>query len=232
MPTNSNNMNTSQKGSIVQSSQVVAVYRFVILNSKLSKDDNPFQGIWISKDTSRKDYTYTARLVCKGWKATFGCAYSDAGVLETMEILDLNDSLKGAIDCEPSDKASEKVETGPSQEAQIEELGKKPSWSVTLDIPSKSQERIRDENGNDMLRFAITYYPLGVEDTHQIHVALCWAKKEVSGKPWVLSDAEFDRLKFDGKIQHLERWGTLAKPFKPCMTFQELAALGQDFGSV
>ena len=71
-----------------------------------------------------------------------------------LEILDLNDNLKSVISWEPSDKASENLERDPSQEApgkQAEELGKKPSWSVTLDIPSKTPGDTRDENGIDSL---------------------------------------------------------------------------------
>ena len=55
----------------------------------------------------------------------------------------------------------------------------------------------------------------------------------MSGKPWVLSEAEIDKLKFDGKFQHLERWGTLVEPFMSPTTLQGLgASSGQDFGSV
>ena len=202
----------------------VAVYRWVIFNGKellnihpangVNKGDDPPFGVWISKDTSRKDYTYIARLSSSstGWKATFGCASSDGDILEALEILDLNDYMRWQTGFECNDEVGGILESGPSQEAkkapdkQIEKLGRTPERHMRLDIPSQHQGGTRDDNGNDLLRFSIIQYPDGFEGTQQIQDELWWAKKEVPGKRYtVLTDAEVIRLKFDGKLPHVDR---------------------------
>lgn len=218
----SNNMPTWQE--ISDDPSNVAVYRWVIINGKelqnihpangVNLGDDPPYGVWISKDTSRKDYTYIARLNSKqaGWRATFGCAHSDGDTLEALEILDFNDRMKEKIDRKCKDEVGGNSESGPSQEAkkvpekQIEKLSKTPEWHLTLDIPSQNQGGIRDENGNNLLRFKTIRYSDGSEGTQQIQEFLWWAKKEVPGKQYtVLTDAEVLRLKFDGRIQHVDR---------------------------
>ena len=202
----------------------VAVYRWVIINSReplnihpangVNKGDDPPFGVWISKDTSRKDYPYIARLTSShtGWKATFGCAYSDGDTLEALKILDLNEHMRWQTSWECKDEVGEKLESGPSQEAkkvpdkQIEKLGRTPERYMTLDIPSQNRGGTRDDNGNDLLRFGTIQYPDRFEGTQQIQEELWWAKKEVPGKQYtVLTDTEVIRLKIDGKIQHADR---------------------------
>ena len=107
----------------------VAVYRWVIINGRqllnihpangVNQGDNPLHGVWIFKDTSRKDYTYTARLISSqaGWSATFGCAYGDGDTLKTLDILDLNDGMKKRIGWKCKDEVAVNLESGPSQEA-------------------------------------------------------------------------------------------------------------------
>lgn len=162
----SNNKNTSGVGLKNQHSQVVAVYHFVIIDRIALSWVDPLQGVWISKDTSRKDYTYTARLVNRRWKATFGCAYSDAGVLESLEVLDVNDGLKQVIDWKPKNKAGGHLEVGPSQGAsetlnkEVKELGKNPFPRVMLDAPSVGPN---EDNGNKLLCFSLFSDPEGTE---------------------------------------------------------------------
>ena len=50
-------MHISQEGLNDQPSHVVAIYRFVIVDGKACKDDALQQGVWTSKDTSRKHHT-------------------------------------------------------------------------------------------------------------------------------------------------------------------------------
>lgn len=135
MATSSNKMETGQEGLNYKTSQLVAVYRFVIVEGKACINDNPGQGIWISKDEGRKEFTYTAHLARKGWEATFGGVYSDAGVITAVKVLDLNEDLKKVMN---EDTEGWTVERDPSQEAgrvvdrQIKELGKTPSWSMMI----------------------------------------------------------------------------------------------------
>lgn len=207
MATNSNRMDTGQEGLAGIPSQVVAIYRFVIVDGKACIDDNPEQGIWISKDTTGKEFTYTAYLARKDWKASFGCVYSHAGVFRAVKILEINDILKKVIDWEPGDKEGRNLERGLSNEAsgivdkQIEELGKKPSWSMILETPIKSRGGTKDDNDNDLLRFDLWNYPLGINGDCKEHMALWWAKKETSGRPiTVLSGPELEMSKLEGKI--------------------------------
>ena len=200
---------------------IVAIYRWVIINgeqvlsihpaSGVNQNDKPPHGVWIFKDTSRKDYTYIARLGSNliSWTATFGCAYSDGGTLEVLEILDFDDVWKERFGWTGKDEVGGKLESGPSQEAkkvadkQVEKPSKRPKCDVTLDIPSQDQGGTRDNNGNDLLRFRIIRCLDGSEGTQQIQEELWWAKKQVPGEQYTaLTDAEVVRLKFDGKIPH------------------------------
>ena len=94
MTANSNRMYTGQEGLNDIPLQVVAIYCFVIVDGKACIDDNSEQGIWISKGTTGKEFTYTADLARKGWKASFGRVYSHAGVFRAVKILELNDILR------------------------------------------------------------------------------------------------------------------------------------------
>ena len=202
----------------------VAVYRWVIINAKqllnihpasgTNQGDNPLHGVWILKFTSRKDFTYTARLSSSQANccATFGCAYSDGDILETLKILDLNDGMKKRIGWKSKDDVGLNLGSGSSQEAKkvpdnkMEKPSKTPKYDMTLDIPSENQGGARDNNGNYLLRFRIIQYPDGFEGAQQIQEELWWAKKEVPGKEFtVLTDEEVIRLKYDGKIVHADR---------------------------
>ena len=130
--------------------------------------------------------------------------------METLEILDLSDVLKERVGWNRKDEVGGNLESGPSQEAkkladkQAEKPSKRPKCDVTLDIPSKFQGGVRDNNGNGLLRFIIRY-PDGSEGTQQIREELWWAKKAVPGEQYTnLTDAEVVRLKFDGIIQHAD----------------------------
>lgn len=46
---------------------------------------------------------------------------------------------------------------------QIEELGKKSSWSMILDTPSNIRGGTRDDNDNDLLGLDLWKYPLGID---------------------------------------------------------------------
>ena len=208
MASNSYKMPTWEE--ISDDPSVVAVYRWVIIDSReirninpangVNEGDDPQYGVWISKDTSRMEYTYIARLYSKhrGWGATFGCAYSDDGdTLKTVKILDRNDSMKKQITWEPKAEVGRNSESGPSQKA------KKLLFKMIFDIPSPDQGGIRDNNGNNLLRYSIIQNPDGFEGIEQKEELLWWAKKEVPGKQYtVLTDAEVARLIFDGKIGH------------------------------
>ena len=206
----------------------VAVYRWVIIQGKqllnihpangVNQGDHPPYGVWISKNSSQKDYTYIARLNSgqHGWKASFGCTIGDGGILEAKYCLELNDRMKKEIGWKWKDEEGGSLESGPSQEAkkvaddQIQKPSKRAEAFMTLDIPSPDQGGTRDDNGNDLLRFAFIHYPAihypdGFEGTQQEDLVLWWAKKEVPGKQYtVLTDAEVLRLKFDGKIEHMD----------------------------
>ena len=225
MASSSNNMNTSQEGLKNQSSQVVAVYRFVIGYGKVIKDVDPTRGVWISKNTSNKDYTYTARLVAGPLKATFRCAYSDAGVLETLEILDINDglrmyiigSIRRLIHEYPMIKVGGHLEVRSPEKAgdvadkQIKD-DEEPFSRVGLGISSQVQVSPNDDNGNQLLLLSLTHYPNGIEGSRQVVEELGWAKKEVSGKPiTALSDAELMKFKYDGKVEQMARAGVFLK---------------------
>ena len=67
MATKSDQRNTGQESLNDNSSQVVAVYRFVVIDGKAFIGDNPEQGIWVSK----KGCAYTAHVARIGWKASF-----------------------------------------------------------------------------------------------------------------------------------------------------------------
>lgn len=219
MASSSNNTNTSQAGSKNQPSQVVAVYHFVIIDGRALRYVSPDQGVWISKVTSRKDYTYTARMVNRRWKLTFGCAYSDAGALESLEILAVKDSRRRLTDWESEDKAGGLLEEDPSQRARetldkkVEELGLYPFPKVMLDAPSIGQN---DDNGNKLLCFSQDHDPEGAEGGQQMKKLLWWAKKEVSGKPiTALSEEELDRFRFDGRVEQMERTGPIEGNIPP-----------------
>lgn len=208
---------------IVDDPSNVAVYRWVITKggglqiihsaNGMYQGDDPQYGVFISKNSPRMDYTYIAHLNCSwhicpsGWRATFGCAYSDRDTLEVLEILDLNDSMEREVVWKCKDEVGGNSESSLSQEAkkvpdqQIKKLTKRPDW--TLDIPSQKQGGFRDDNGNGLLRFTITRYLDGLEGSQQSQ-QLSWAKKEVPGKQFTgLTDAELIRLKFDGIIPHV-----------------------------
>lgn len=179
---------------------LVAVYRWVIINRKevqnidpangVNQGDNRFHGVWILEDTSRKDYTYLAHLKSsETWTATFGCAYSDGDTLEALEILDISDSMKKRFDWKGEN---------PSE---------MPDFYMILDIPSRDQGGIRDDNGNDFLRFGIIWLSWldGCKGVESITEELWWAKKEVPDKKYtVLTDEAVLKFKFDGKIQHTD----------------------------
>ena len=222
MASNSNKMPTWQE--VSDDPLNVAVYRWVIINGRellnihpangVNLGDDPPYGVWISKDTSRKDYTYIARLNSnqRGWRVTFGCVCGEGGTLEASEILDLNDCMKEQIGWKSKDEVGENSESGPSQEAkkvpdnQIEKPSKRPEWYLTLDIPSQNQGGTSDDNGNDLLRLSIIHHPDDFEVTQQIQEELWWAKKEVPGKQYtVLTDAEVLRLKLNGRIDLRDR---------------------------
>ena len=86
-------IHTGQEGLNETPSEVVAICRFVITDGKVCIVDDPEQGIGISENPTEKEFTYTAHLARKGWKASFGCAYATKGVLGTVKILDLNDDV-------------------------------------------------------------------------------------------------------------------------------------------
>ena len=185
---------------------IVAVYRWVIINCRqvrnidpangVNQGDNPFHGtngVWILKDTSRKDYTYLAHpKTSEKWTATFGCAYIDGDTLEALEILDISDSMRNWFDWKGEDASQT------------------PDLYMTLDIPSREEDGVmeegaRDDNGNYLLRFGINWIcPLeGCEDRQPITEELWWAKKEVPDKQYtVLTDAAVIILKYGGKIEH------------------------------
>ena len=175
-------MHISQEGLNDQSSQVVAIYRFVIVDGKACTDDALEQSVWTSKDTSRKHRTYSPHLARKGWKATFGNAYSDAGIINTLKILDPDGRLMKAMDQKPRDKAGVHSERWPSQGAsgvldkQIEGLGQKTSWRMVLGTQGSTE----GNDGNDLFRFCLVRCPVGVEGAMQEDLALWCAKKEVS----------------------------------------------------
>lgn len=172
MATNTHKTDAGQKDSNDKHPQIVAVYRFVIIENEARRDDSPEHGIWISKDNTGKKYTHTAYLRRYSWEATFGCIYKDTGVIETLEILeilDLSDSFKGKTD-----------------------------WKPKLGFPSKTEGKKEDDNGNDLLRFSLIRHPLGLEGGQQETRAAWWAKKEYWNT--FLTEAELERFEFDEKI--------------------------------
>lgn len=111
------------------------------------------------------------------------------------------------------------MEVGPSQGAsetlnkEVKELGKHPFPRVMLDAPCVGQN---DDNGNKLLGFSLFYDPGGIGGGQQVEKALCWAKKEVSGKPiTALSEEELERFKFDGRIEQMRRGGTIEGDIPP-----------------
>ncbi len=227
MATNSKEMDpSSQKNLKDKSLQAVAVYRFVIVDGKACIDDNPDQGIWIFKPSTNSKHTHTAYLARKGWKAYFECVYSDTGALTGSEILDLNDDLKKSLNWEPAEKEGD-LERGRQQEAsgvtdkQNEEQGKISEWEMMLETP-KNRGGPKDDNNNDLLRFELVSYPLGINGARREDLALWWAKKEVSGRPiTVLSEAELERFKIEGKIVQTETFRFLGPIIKvPASVFE------------
>ena len=227
MATSSKKINpSSQKNFEDKHLQAVAVYRFVIVDGKACIDDNPSQGIWIFKSSTNSEHTHTAYLARKGWKAYFECVYSDTGALTGLEILDLNDDLKKALNWEPAEK-DEDLERGRQQEAsgvadkQNEEQGKRSEWEMMLETP-KDRRGPKDDNNNDLVRFELVSYPLGINGARREDLALWWAKKEVSGRPiTVLSEAELERFKVEDKIVQTERFKFLGPIVKvPANVFE------------
>ena len=203
MASKSNPMSLSQYISVHTST--VAVYRWVIINGRqvrnidpasgVDQGDDPSHGVWILKDTSRKDYTYLAHLkTSQTWTATFGCAYIDGDTLEALEILDISDSMRKHFGWKGEDASQ------------------MPDFYMILDIPSREEEGImeegaRDDNGNYLLRFGINWlcHLDGCEGREPITEELWCAKKEVPDKQHtVLTDAAVIILKFGGKIDHAD----------------------------
>ena len=203
-----------------QPSQVVAVYHFVIIDRIALSWVDPLQGVWISRTLQERTIrTPHAWSTDARWKATFGCAYSDAGVLESLEVLDANDGLMQVIDWKLKNKAGGHLEVGPSQGAsetlneEVKELGKNPFPRVMLGAPSLGQN---DDNGNKLLCFSLVSDSEGTEGGQQEEKALWWATKEVPGKPiTALSEEELERFKFDGRFEQVRRGGTIEVEHPP-----------------
>lgn len=211
MASDSDKMDTGQEILRDNSSELVAVYRFVIVDGKAYMDEGPEQGIWVSKTPTENDDTYTAHLAREDWKPNLKCEYSDTsdpGALTAMKLFYFNDDdTTNAI----GDKEGRNLESEPSEEEsrvvdrQHEELGKTPCWGMILDTSMEAQGGTKDDNGNGLLRVDLWYYPLGVDGDHREGMGLWWAKKEVSGRPiTVLSEAELERFKLEGKIAPTE----------------------------
>ena len=215
MATSSKNTTTSEGSSNDQSSQVVAVYRWVIKDVKEQWDLDAHYGIWITQNTSGKDHTYTARIVDKNWTATCRCVYSDATYLQA---LDLQDRAKKIGDKIRKAEMSRLPGGDPSQQASgasgQQSKKKESEWKITLDLPSPSEGGVRDDNGNALLRLWLIEYLDGMEGGRQVQRAFYWAKKEMPGKTlttektilgkpiMALSEAERAIFKFHGILPH------------------------------
>lgn len=68
----------------------MAIYHFFIVDCKACIDENPEQGIWISKNVTDKAFTNIAHLTRKRWEESLGCVHSDAGVITSVKVLDID----------------------------------------------------------------------------------------------------------------------------------------------
>lgn len=207
MSTDSGKMDTGQENSDDESSALVAVYRFVIVDGEACRDDNLRNGIWIWKDSKQKETAYTAHVARKDWTVSLVCLYTNAGVITAVKMLDLNDELKSVIGWESGAEEGQDAESGQSQEAsgvpdaQNVEVGDESDWTMVLDNPSNRQVGTKDDNGNHLLRLELFHYPQGMNGAHRQEMALWWAKKAVSDIPeTVLSRAELERFRNEGKF--------------------------------
>ena len=151
----------------------MAVYRFIIIDGKACIDDNQEQGVWVSK----KRCTYTTHMARIGWKASFECLYADAGNLNTLKVLDINEDLKSFIDLGPDGDGTRRVACHGMRVGPWKGRPKSKAKERSGNCPMKARGGTKNDNGNNLIRFDLIYYTLGIKNARKEVMVVWWGKK-------------------------------------------------------
>lgn len=153
----------------------MAVYHFVIIDGKALGWVNPDQAVWISKETSRKEYRYTACVVNSRFKMTYVLTAAQVPWkawrswtprIVGRSLLPGNERPKWVAN-RTWTRHGESVSQTFNKD--IKKLGLYPFPRAMLNAPSVGQN---DDNGNRLLSFSPYRDPERSEDGQQVKKAL------------------------------------------------------------